>query len=86
VPYQVKISISRSLPVLIPPFFCLVQVVAERALKVLRSDEAESKQFLEEDLVTLNAEEEELGKDIFKGNFFIFFLLILIDSELFICV
>ncbi len=63
-PINCKISISRSLPVLIPPFFCLVQVVAERALKVLRSDEAESKQFLEEDLVTLNAEEEELGKDL----------------------
>lgn len=36
------------------------KVVAERALKVLRGDEAEARQFLEEDLVTLNAEEEEL--------------------------
>lgn len=40
--------------------FSTGKVVAERALKVLRSDEAESKQFPEEDLVTLNAEEEEL--------------------------
>ncbi len=54
---------------------------------MLRSDEAESKQFLEEDLVTLNAEEEELGKDIdLQRQFFIFFLLTLIDSALFICV
>ena len=38
------------------------KVVAERALKVLRSDEVESRQFPEEELVTLNAELEELGR------------------------
>jgi len=37
-------------------------VVAERALKVLRSDEVESRNYPEDELITLNAEEEELGK------------------------
>jgi hypothetical protein len=44
--------------------FVVAQVVAERALKVLRSDEVESKNFPEDELITLNAEEEELGKYI----------------------
>ncbi len=42
--------------------FVVVQVVAERALKVLRSDEVESRNYPEDELITLNAEEEELGK------------------------
>jgi hypothetical protein len=42
--------------------FVVAQVVAERALKVLRSDEVESRNYPEDELITLNAEEEELGK------------------------
>jgi hypothetical protein len=42
--------------------FVFAQVVADRALKVLRSDEVESRNYPEDELITLNAEEEELGK------------------------
>jgi hypothetical protein len=44
--------------------FVVAQVVAERALKVLRSDEVESRNYPEDELITLNAEEEELGRCI----------------------